>query len=498
MNRIVDQDFDELGARLGRALRNRVAAQPFNTPTLGPVRAGARRRRAVHRGGMVLVCVAFAAAAGLALTRRVDPRVSGNDGASPIERPGMLPAYAVLDGAPGVGEPVSMWAFRGSEPMGIALPRVDVWQSGDQRLVIRSVDNSEVPPASGVTTTAAVVTTVAATGSSQPWGDRPVTKLNVRNADGAIEELATDQFAVWIPSPSPTKYVVVIGRGISRAQVLADVESLVAVDGVLQPSAGFALVESAAALPSTTPAPAIASVIYDESSGPFVTTNSAPPGRSSIETIGSLEVGRVDLVGSREVMYIEGRLGNPPSVTWRDSTGVVTTVTTRVGSVEDLIPFVRMVAEPGFIGLSTELSARIARNVPVADQASVGNTLVIRRVDNDTSALCILIDGIESCVADTSGESPTSLVDQVEIDGHWVIFGYRQILPDEEWPLTVDDVTFTSPGGSCCTVESTKVDNAYWFVVHVDDDVDLVDTNVGNVFGGIVGTMSRPLIASAS
>ena len=50
--------------------------------------------------------------------------------------------------------------------------------------------------------------------------------------------------------------------------------------------------------------------------------------------------------------------------------------------------------------------------------------------------------------------------------------------------------------GSCCDVESTKHGNAIWFVVHVDDDVDVVDTNVGNLFGGIVGSIARPLAAA--
>ena len=84
----------------------------------------------------------------------------------------------------------------------------------------------------------------------------------------------------------------------------------------------------------------------------------------------------------------------------------------------------------------------------------------------------------------------------MEINGHWVIFGYRQILPEEESYLTGDDPTFTSASGSCCDVETTKHGDAIWFVVQVDDDVDVVDTNVGNLYGGIVGSITRPLVAA--
>ncbi len=62
--------------------------------------------------------------------------------------------------------------------------------------------------------------------------------------------------------------------------------------------------------------------------------------------------------------------------------------------------------------------------------------------------------------------------------------------------LSADQLRFTSSSGSCCDVEAIKHNDAIWYVVHVDDDVDVIDTNVGEVFGGIVGSISRPLIAS--
>ena len=140
------------------------------------------------------------------------------------------------------------------------------------------------------------------------------------------------------------------------------------------------------------------------------------------------------------------------------------------------------------------MSDRVARDLPVADRVSIGNASLIYRGSNDKTALCLAFDATEACVNDSSQASPISLADQVEINEHWVIFGYRQILPDEH--LTGDDLKFTSASGSCCDVEKTKHGDAIWFVVHVDDDVDMVDTDVGNLYGGIVGSIARPLVAA--
>ena len=285
---------------------------------------------------------------------------------------------------PGVGQPVSMWASPGSGPMGVAIPRTDVWQAGNQRLVIKSVDNSSVPLSPAVTTTV-VPTTAVASGSSEPWANRQVTTLTVRGVSGAIEELSSDQFAVWILTSSPVKYTVVIGRGVSREQVLADVESLVVLNGALQPSTGFDLIESVMPLPPTTRAPAFASVSYSNAGSPIVTTISVPEGRASIETASWLDEGRLDLVAGREVMFVDGRLGSPPSVSWLDPRGVATTVSARVGNVVDLVPFVRMVSEGDFIRQGIDLSHRVSLPMAKDDAASVGD--VTLTVDMTWTAL---------------------------------------------------------------------------------------------------------------
>ena len=496
MNKVVEPSFEELGTQLGRALRDRVAAQQFSSPEMDRVHAGARRRRAVRRGGLAVACAALVAVAGFVLTKRVDQTVPGDGGAAAV-RPAMLPAYAVIDGAPGVGQPVSMWASPGTGTTGVAVPRTDVWQAGDQRLVIKSVDNSSVPQSPAVTTPV-VPTTALASGANMPWANRPVTTLNVRGVGGAVEELSADQFAVWIPTSSAEKYTLVIGRGVSREQVLADVDSLVVLDGVLQPSTGFDLIESAMPLPPTTPAPAFASVSYSNAGSQIVTTYSVPAGRASIETASWQDVGRLDLVAGRDVMFVDGRLGNPPSVSWLDPGGVATTVSARIGNVADLIPFVRMVSEGDFIRQGIDLSHRLSLSMANDDSASVGDVTLTRRHDVDSIALCVTgSDAREACVAKPALDaSPDSATAEALVDGHWVIFGYRQILPDEKASLTTDGLKFTSPDGSCCSVEATKHNNAYWYVVHVRDGVDVIDTNVGDVFGGIVGLVSRPLVAS--
>lgn len=497
MNKTIDSDLDELGAQLGRVLHRRVASQGVRPIGLDPVLAGVARRRARRRSSVAVVCIALIAAAGVALTTRVHDSVVGDDGDGSSVRLPLLPAFALLEGAPGVGNPVYMSAQRGGVQMGISIPRIDVWASGDQRLVVRSVDNTEVPPSPGATTTV-VATTAVATGSTEPWGERPVSKLQIRGVDGAIQELAADQFAVWVPSSSPDRYSVVIARGMSRAEAVAEVAALVDLDGVLQPASGFTAIAQAAALPASTPSGPYAVVQYNYFDGSYAATYLPPVGRSSIETIDWTNVGRRESITGRDVMVDDNPLDGTTSATWLDPTGVVTTITLRGGDgdVAKLVPFVHMVSEADWLRPSVALSDRLARDLPVADRVSIGNASLIYRGSNDKTALCLAFDATEACVNDSSQASPVSLADQVEINGHWVIFGYRQILPDEESYLTGDDLKFTSASGSCCDVESTKHGNAIWFVVHVDDDVDMVDTNVGNLFGGIVGSIARPLVAA--
>lgn len=494
MNKTMDSDLDELGEHLGRALHRRVASQGVRPIGLDPVLAGVARRRARRRSSMVVVCLALIVAAAVALTTRAHDSVVGDDGDGSTARPPLLPAFALLEGAPGVGNPVSMSAQRGGVPMGISIPRIDVWASGDQRLVVRSIDNTAVPPLPGATTTVVVATTAAATGSTEPWGERPVSKLQVRGVDGAIQELAADQFAVWIPTSSPDRYSVVIARGMSRAEALAEVAALVDVDGVLQPASGFTAIETAAALPTSTPQRPYAATQYNYGDNVYVWTYLPPVGRSSLETIDWTTVGRLESISGRDLVVDDNPLDGTASATWLDESGSVVSVALRRGDVANLVPFVHMVSEADWLRQSVALSDRLARDLPVADRVSIGDASVIYRGSNDKTALCLAFDATEACVNDSSQTSPISLADQAEIDGHWVIFGYRQILPDEN--LTGDDLTFTSANGSCCDVETTKHGDAIWFVVHVDDDVDVVDTNVGNLYGGIVGSISRPLVAA--
>jgi hypothetical protein len=444
---------------------------------------------------VIVVCVALIAAGGVALTMRTHDSVVGDDGDGSIVRPALLPAFALLEGAPGVDHPVYMSAQRGGLKMGISIPRIDVWASGDQRLIVRSVDNTDVPPPPGATTSV-VATTAVATGSTEPWGERPVTKLQIRGVGGAIQELSTDQFALWVPTSSPERYSVVIARGMSRAEALAEVAALVDVDGVLQPANGFTAIEQAAALPATTPSGPYAGAQYNYGDNVYVATYLPPVGRSSLETIDWTTIGRIESISGREVKVDDNPFDGTVSATWLDPTGVVTTIALRGGDVAALVPFVHMVDQAVWLRQSVALSDRLARDLPVADRVSIGNASLIYRGSNDKTALCLAFDATESCVSDSSQASPVSLADQVEINGHWVVFGYRQILPEEESYLTGDGLTFTSASGACCDVETTKHGDAIWFVVHVDDDVDVVDTNVGNLFGGIVGSISRPLVAA--
>ena len=495
MNKTIDTDLDELGAQLGRALHRRVASQVVRPIGLDPVLAGVARRRARRRSSVVVVCLALIAAAAVALATRTHDSVVGDDGDGSALRPALLPAFAILEGAPGVGDPAYMSAQRGGLQMGISIPRIDVWASGDQRVVVRTVDNREASPLPGVTTTV-VATTAVATGSNEPWSGRAVSKLQIRGVDGAIQELSADQFAAWVPTSSPDRYTLVIARGMSRAEALAEVAALVDVDGVLQPASGFTAIERAAALPASTPSSAYAGAQYNYFDNLYVATYLPPVGRSSLETIDWTTVGRLESISGRDVMVDDNSPDGTASATWLDPSGAVTTVALRGGDVAKLVPFVHMVSEADWLRQSRALSDRLARDLPVADRVSIGGASLIYRGSNEKTALCVAFETTEACVNDSSQTSPVSLADQVEINGHWVIFGYRQILPEEEPNLTGDGLKFTSASGSCCDVETTRHGDAIWFVVQVDDDVDVVDTNIGNLFGGIVGSIARPLVAA--
>ena len=454
MNKTIDSDLDELGAQLGRALHRHVASQGVRAIGLDPVLAGVTRRRARRRTSMIVVCIALVAAGGVALTTRAHDSVVGDDGDGSTVRPALLPAFALLEGAPGVGKPAYMSAQRGGLQMGISIPRIDVWASGDQRLVVRSVDNTEVQPSPGATTS--VVATIAvATGSPEPWGARPVSTLQIRGVAGAIQQLAADQFAVWVPTSSPDRYSVVIARGMSRAEALAEVAALVDLDGVLQPAGGFTAIERAAALPASTPSSAYVGAQYNYFDNLYVATYLPPVERSSLETIDWTTIGRLESISGRDVLVDDNPLDGSASATWLDPSGAVTSVALRGGGdVAKLVPFVHMVSQADWIRQSVALSDHIARELPVADRVSIGNASLIYRGSTDKTALCLVFDATEACVSDSLRESPVSLADQVEVNGHWVIFGYRQILPDEFFPG--DDLKFTSASGSCCDVETIK------------------------------------------
>ena len=493
MNDLIDQ---ELGQQLGSALRGFVGTQQRSAIAIEQVVAGAKRRRVQRRAVAGFAGVALMAGAVLVLAQRADPPSPVRDSNTPVVRPEMLPAYATVEGAPGVGEPVLLWAGRGGQPMGGATPRIDVWQAGGQRLVIKTVDNSTARLAAESADTA-VATSAAATAvgdAGQPWGDHDVTRVTARGVVAAVEHLADDQYAVWITTTSPDRYTVVTGRGMSRDDVLAAVEALVELDGVLQPAAGFDRTEHADALPASTPSLPYAQVSYGVPDGPSVATWGVPAGRASIELLFEWDTGRLVSIDGRDVMLIDQAWGQSSAV-WLDPSGVGITVWQTGPGAAELVPFVKVVTESQFHQLADDLSTRLTRDFAIADQQRFGPVSVVRRAGTDGDALCLATDAQETCAFFPPGESPINMAVEADIDGHWVIFGYREIGADEQ-ALTADGVTFSSPDGSCCDVQVTKHNGGFWYVTYVGDAVDVVTTNLGNVFGGIVGDVTRPLVAS--
>jgi hypothetical protein len=239
---------------------------------------------------------------------------------------------------------------------------------------------------------------------------------------------------------------------------------------------------------------AYAQVSYGVSAGPSVASWGVPAGRASIELLSAWDTGRLMSLGGRDVMLIEQSWGQSSAV-WLDASGVAVSVWQPGSGAAELVPFVKVITEPQFHQLADDLSTRLTRDFAAADQQRFGPVSVVHRTGQDGDALCLATGGRETCTFFPPGESPINMAVEAEIDGHWVIFGYRQIGADEQ-ALTADDVTFASPDGSCCDVHVTKHNGAFWFVTYVDDGIDVVTTNLGNVFGGLVGNVTRPLVAS--
>lgn len=480
---------DELGGRVATLLRERSDAATRPGIQMEKVVAGASHRRRRSRIAVSSLCVALVVGSGYLVTQRV-PQPEPAQQPAVVDRP-VLGRYAVIDGL----EPQAAFAQAGGALWSVAQPRVDVWADQSRRLVIRTV----VEPVDEVRTdsTVDVPTTTGQVSDAGPWADRTVERVEVRGVRGAIEQLAEGQYSVWVPTSVAGRYTQVISRGLSRESTLVAVEGMVEADSVLQPVGSLIRVEHADPVPFSAPSSAYAQLNYgvgNAADGPWVATLEPAQDRVSLELAMWSSTGRVESINGREVLMSDeyGR----SSASWLDVNGLVVTVWRALPRVEELIPSVRLVSEAEFLTLAGEISDRIITRTTATNSVSFGATSVSRRAGAAGAAVCLEAYSATACVAEQADDEVEIANMHAEIDGHWLMFGYREIGDDERATIRPAELRFDAPDGDSLDVQVQEVDGGYWYVVEVPDGVNVVTTNVGEIFGGPVGDITRPQVAS--
>ncbi len=408
--------------------------------------------------------------------------------------PHALPAYAVLTGDI-AAHPSSMREVVEGSPTSDS-PKVDIWQQDTTTLIIRTVTRaSTVEP----TDTSTQATIAAANEYSEPWGQRDVTPVRIRGVAGATATLADDQHVVWIPN-GEYGYTVVIGRGMTNQRLIATVEALVNVNGVLEPQSGFTVVDRYPASAVATPSPPFAQISYSLDAGPWVESSLVPQSHTSIETAPNGLIGRLEHINNNDVLIVNDI--DRTLATWLAPNGVEVTIIA-LGARNDmtsLIESVRMIDATEWQQTNARLSEQIARQVPETGRSTLDGVTLIRRADGASQALCLITDGnAEVCARQPSvvSEGPGFIAAQTQIDGHWLIFGYDELGPNESPDNSMDTVTFTDQSGTTTRPAWTNDSGANWYVARIPDTTNSVDTNLGIIAGGIVGTVTRPIVTAA-
>jgi len=502
----LDLSDERLGEALGRAMHQHVRSETAppapRSADLAAVRSGARRRQTTRRLALSTACVALIGVAGVAVVNRagstgpVQPASQPGTTIAPEIETAVLPAFAVLDISAGL-TPEAVYADSGGNPNGAAMPAIDVWDSGDVTLVVRTWSSTAGSDDDAtLTTDAATATTIAEDTTTTPWRDRSVEQITVRGSAGAIEQLADDQFEIWLPGPSSDGYTVVAARGLDRQAALAQVEQLTEAGGVLQPSAEFTRTEQVAGAPVSAPIAAYAQVAYGLADGPWVVSWLPAAGATSLEgTLASLEGGRRAQVAGRDVLVStdDGRV----SVQWLDASGVAVSIGL-VGTEEEalaLVDAVRTIDQSAFVALASDISRWVEQELPVAETTDLGGLQIERRNDSSRIALCIgSTDSAPLCTA-TSDVNGGVIDVSIIIDGRWYAVGYRPPTDDDYTP-DMTELTFTTSDAARAPVAWRATDDGgTWYVADLGD-ARTVNTNLGMILGGIVGTISRPIVPS--
>lgn len=497
----LDLSDERLGEALGRAMHRHVDAETAErtarTAEVADVMAGARRRQNTRRVALSTACVGLIAVAGVAMVNRTGSTDPVTPASPPEPAPALpiLPAFASLEASTGF-TPQALYAAVGGRPNGTQLPAVDVWTAGDETIVVRTWDatTASTDP-SAASTLAETATTIAAEfPPNEPWRDRAVERITVRDVAGAVEQLAEDQFEFWIPSGTSDAYAVVAVRGLDRAGALAAVEELDDTTGVLQPTDGFTRTEQVSGAPVSAPSGAFAQVSYGLDDGPFVVSWPAPIGATTVEGTLLWPGSRKLEVDGRE-MFIRSNLDRV-DLQWLDPSGVVVNIG-YVGTEAEAIELageVRMIDQTAFTAIASDVSRWVEQQIPATSSVDLGGLQIERRSDTGRIALCVGSSPSErQCAAaqDVNG----GVIDLgVVIDGRWYAIGYRPHTDDDYTP-DMDALSFDLDGTGTGSVEWRSTDEGLWYVADLGS-ARISTTNLGNILGGISGTISRAVVPS--
>jgi hypothetical protein len=479
----VDARDDELGRRIGRALDRRAGASV--AIDVGNVHRGARRRRARRHAWVGAASVALVVAAVAVVARR---QADTSPADSP---PASVPAVPSITGAAvlpaSFGDPVFVDANTGGLPRGVALPRVDVWESGTTRVVVRTF---EEPPAGDPVGTAGPSTTF------EPPPTTAAAEAGTELEPGAIEQLALDQWVQFRSSKRAFGDNVIV-RGVDRSAAEELFGALVEVDGAPAPPAGFDLVEHADASPAGAVAGWFTTVGYGAAGGDrWLTTTPVVPDRASIELAMSFSVGSVRSLDGRQVWEEQPVDGRDPGLLWIDPSGLIIGHWSVTGTDESIVGRVPIVSQSQFEQLAAGLSARLATK-PVVASAEVDGLDVRLRGSLDDVVACIGIGAAEQCAQDVNAsinQPPKAGAMEAIVDGQWVIFGFHELgVEGSDVPDLTDD-RYVAPDGHALPIVTSQSDGFLWFVVRVPAGTASVTTSSSNDIGGVVGTIARPLL----
>jgi hypothetical protein len=482
--------------RIARALE-RYADAPM-TIDLDAVRRGARRRRARRRTGTALTIAALAGGAVTAIAvRAADPPPT--DG--PVATAPELPPFgaAALLPADIFGPPTEVAAQRRAT-WNVALPRIDVWESGAQRIVVHTHPAATDADAPAVEATAVPATTAPVT-TATPSPDDVVDLPG--SATGVVEQLADDQWVMYL-SAERSQGDFVIARGMSRSAAERAFRSLVIVGDALQPAEGYRRVEHADASPPSTPSSWYSQVGFGARAefanvpDTYVVVSEPTAGRDSLELAAAhMPVAILD-IGGREVAEL--RFDGDRSYMWRDPIGVYVTVWSFAELVErdtiaDIVAGTRLIGPPEFHAIADGISSTRSAEPEVA-HADVGSTRLTLRGTQTNVVLCIAAVEAEHCTLDYNAsinEPPINSTIDAVVDGEWIIAGVYELTQDRDRP-DLGDERYTLPDGTDAPITVVESDGRLWWTARVPVGVDRVTTHWENDTGGIVGTVTRPIV----